>query len=79
MLLGLEDTGSRMGRLGGSMIVRDEVVSIEEHLSRIRAVTKDDVARVYERIFTAPRTVAAVGPFDESEPALGKAVAHTRA
>jgi predicted Zn-dependent peptidase len=79
MLLGLEDTGSRMGRLGGSMIVRDEVVSIEEHLSRIRAVTKDDVARVFDRIFTAPRTVAAVGPFDESEPALGKAVAHTRA
>jgi predicted Zn-dependent peptidase len=77
MLLGLEDTGRRMGRLGGGMIVRDEVVSIEEHLSRIRAVTRDEVTAVLRRVFTGPRTVAAVGPFDESEPALDHAVAHS--
>ena len=46
MLLGLEDTGSRMARLGGSMIVRGEVTSIDDHVERIRAVTLDDVARV---------------------------------
>jgi len=78
MLLGLEDSGSRMGRLGGSMIARDEVISIDEHISRIRAVTHDEVTNVFRRIFAAPRTVAAVGPFDESEPALAKAVAHAR-
>jgi predicted Zn-dependent peptidase len=76
MLLSLEDTGSRMGRLGGSMIARDEVISIADHLARIRAVSIDDVARVFRRVFTGPRTVAAVGPFDESEPALTAAVAH---
>jgi predicted Zn-dependent peptidase len=78
MLLGLEDTGSRMGRLGGNMTVRDEVTSIETHLDRIRAVTIDDVFRVLQRVFRSPRTVAAVGPFDGDEPALRAAVGHTR-
>jgi len=77
-LLGLEDSGSRMGRLGGGLTSRDEVISVDEHLARIRAVTIEDVTRVLRRVFTAPRTVAAVGPFDESEPALVRAVAHAR-
>ena len=75
MLLGLEDSGSRMGRLGGSLIVRGEVTSIDEHVERIRAVTRDDVARVLDRIFTGPRTVAAVGPFDADDPRLAATVA----
>jgi predicted Zn-dependent peptidase len=75
-LLGLEDSGSRMGRLGGGLTTRDEVTSIDEHLARIRAVSIDDVTRVLRRVFAGPRTVAAVGPFDESEPALVTAVAH---
>jgi predicted Zn-dependent peptidase len=78
MLLGLEDSGSRMGRLGGSMVVRDDVISIASHLAHIKAVTIEDVDRVLHRIFTGPRTIAAVGPFDESDPALVAAVAHTR-
>jgi predicted Zn-dependent peptidase len=73
-LLGLEDTGSRMGRLGGGMMARDEVIPLDEHLAQIRAVTVDDVTRVLHRIFTAPRTVAAVGPFDEDEPTIVAAV-----
>jgi predicted Zn-dependent peptidase len=75
MLLGLEDSGSRMARLGGSMIVRGEVTSISEHVERIRAVTLDDVHRVLDRVFTAPRTVAAVGPFEADDPRLAATVA----
>lgn len=75
MLLGLEDSGSRMARLGGSMIVRGEVTSITEHVERIRAVTRDDVKKVLERVFTGPRTVAAVGPFDPDDPRLAATVA----
>lgn len=74
LLLGLEDSGSRMGRLGGSMIVRGEVLSIAEHLDRIRSVTIDDVSNVVHRVFDAPRTVAAVGPFDADAPALSGAI-----
>ena len=54
MLLGLEDTGSRMARLGSGEISRDEVISIDEHLARIRAVTVDDVHRVLQPVLAAP-------------------------
>lgn len=75
MLLGLEDTGSRMGRLGGSMLARGEVISVDEHLARIRAVTVDDVRRVLQRVFAAPRTIAAVGPFPGDGAELSAALA----
>jgi predicted Zn-dependent peptidase len=70
MLLGLEDSGSRMGRLGTGLATRDEVVSVDEHVRRIRAVTRDDVARVLHRIIDGPRAVAAVGPLGAGSPAL---------
>ena len=64
MLLGLEDTASRMARLGGSESSRDEVISIDEHLARIRAVSVDDVHRVIRRVLEAPRSSVIVGPLD---------------
>jgi predicted Zn-dependent peptidase len=70
LILGLEDSASRMGRLGSGEAVRGEVVSIEEHVRRIDAVDLEDVARVASRVLAGPRTVAAVGPFDEDHPAL---------
>ena len=39
MLLGLEDSGSRMGRLGRSLMQRDRITPIDEHVARLRAVT----------------------------------------
>jgi len=65
MMLGLEDSGSRMGRLGSSETVRGFVTSVDEHLERVGAVTVEDVRRVAERVLGGPRTLAAVGPFDE--------------
>ena len=70
MLLGLEDSGSRMARLGSGLIARDDVISVDEHVRRIRAVTRDDVAAVLHRIFDGPRAVAAVGPLGEGNSAL---------
>jgi predicted Zn-dependent peptidase len=62
MLLGLEDSGSRMARLGSSVIARGEVTPIDEHVARIRAVTRDDVERVIQRVFATRPTTAVVGP-----------------
>ncbi len=70
MLLGLEDSGSRMARLGSGVSTRDEVISVDEHLRRIRAVTRDDVSRVLHRVFDGPRAVAAVGPLGGGSVAL---------
>ena len=67
MLLGLEDSGGRMGRLGRNLMQRDSLTTIDEHVARIRAVTVDDVARVLHRVLDGPRALAAVGPFDREE------------
>ena len=70
LLLGLEDTGSRMVRLGSSETSRDEVIPVEEHLARIRAVTPDDVHRVLRRVFGGAHTSVVVGPFADGVPQL---------
>ena len=67
MLLGLEDSGGRMGRLGRSLMQRDRITTIDEHVARIRAVTIADVSRVLHRVLDGPRALAAVGPFDADQ------------
>jgi predicted Zn-dependent peptidase len=74
MLLGLEDSGSRMSRLGTAIATRDAVTSVDEHIRRIRAVTTADVAAVIDRIFNGPRAVSAVGPLGGGNPALDRFV-----
>ena len=64
MLLGLEDTGGRMGRLGRSLMQRDAITTIDEHIARLRAVTAEDAHRVLQQVLGAPRVLAAVGPFE---------------
>ena len=66
LVLGLEDTGSRMSRIGKAELVYGELLSVDEILARIDAVTLDDVAAVSADLLTAPPTLAVVGPFDES-------------
>lgn len=70
LLLSLEDSGSRMSRLGVGEAIRGEVVSVDEQVRRIEAVGLDDVHRVLSRVLAGPRTVAAVGPFGDDHPAL---------
>ena len=62
--LGLEDSGSRMARLGRMLLSTGSVVSIDEQLDRIRAVTVDEVDALLRRLLDGPRSVAAVGPVD---------------
>jgi predicted Zn-dependent peptidase len=64
LVLGLEDTGSRLGRLGGLMSALGRVVSVEEDLELLAGVTVDDVRRAADRVLAGPRSVAVVGPLD---------------
>ena len=66
LLLNLEDSGSRMGRLARGELAAGEALTVDEQVERIRAVTLDDAHRVVRRILNGPRSLAAVGPFDES-------------
>jgi predicted Zn-dependent peptidase len=70
LVLGLEDSASRMSRLGSGEAIRGEVVPIDEHIRRIEAVGLDDAARVAARVLEGARTVAAVGPFDDDHAAF---------
>jgi predicted Zn-dependent peptidase len=62
MVLGLEDSGARMSRLGKSELVYDELLSIDEVMARIDAVTLDEVRELAAEIFTQPEVLAVVGP-----------------
>lgn len=65
LVLGLEDSGSRMSRLGKAELVHGELLSLEESLERIRAVTADDVRDLAADLAARPRSVVRVGPFGD--------------
>jgi predicted Zn-dependent peptidase len=62
LVLGLEDSASRMTRLGKSELVDDELLSIDEVLARIDGVTLDDVRVLAQALFAQPEILAVVGP-----------------
>jgi predicted Zn-dependent peptidase len=66
-VLGLEDTGSRMSRIAKSELVHPELPSISELLTRIEAVSLDDVRVVAKELWDAPPTLAILGPFDDPD------------
>lgn len=62
LVLGLEDSASRMMRLGKAELVYSDVLGIDEVMARIDAVTLDDVRAVAHDVFTRPELLAVVGP-----------------
>jgi predicted Zn-dependent peptidase len=65
LVLSLEDTPSRMSRIGRSQLIHGQVMTLDELVQRTADVTAADLRRVIERVLTGPRTLAVVGPFDE--------------
>jgi predicted Zn-dependent peptidase len=65
LVLGMEDTGSRMTRLGKAELVYGEYLTMDDVLARIEAVTADQVRSVAAELAGRPRSLAVVGPFDE--------------
>src|SRR5262245_2023013 len=65
-VLGLEDMGSRMARLGALLTTTGRVRPVAEQLDRWRAVTVADVDRVIGRVLDEPRSLAVVGPVSEA-------------
>jgi predicted Zn-dependent peptidase len=64
LVLGLEDTGSRMSRLGKAELVHGEYLGLDLALDRIRAVTAADVQSLAVDLSSRDLTLAVVGPFD---------------
>ncbi|WP_181310562.1 M16 family metallopeptidase [Nocardioides campestrisoli] len=62
LVLGLEDSGARMSRLGKAELVYGELLSIDEVLARVEAVTLAEVRALAAELFTQPEVLAVVGP-----------------
>jgi predicted Zn-dependent peptidase len=59
--LALEDSDTRMSRLGRSELTLGEFVDLDESLRRIALVTRDDVRELAEEFAARPFSIAAVG------------------
>jgi predicted Zn-dependent peptidase len=83
LLLSLESTSNRMSRLGKALITDTQLVSLEETLRRVRAVTEEDVADAARKLFAPARLSAAgIGPrearFRRAVRRVNPALAETR-
>jgi predicted Zn-dependent peptidase len=67
LVLGLEDTGSRMSRIGKSELVYGDLLTVDEVIDRIDAVTPDDVRAVAADVLARPLSLAVSGPFDDHD------------
>ncbi|MGH2718107.1 MAG: M16 family metallopeptidase, partial [Actinomycetota bacterium] len=68
LMLGLEDSANRMSRVGRSELLRGEVITIDELVARMEAVTVADVARVAADLLRPEgRVLTIVGPVDEED------------
>jgi len=65
LVLGLEDTGSRMSRIGKAELVYGELLSVDEVINRIDGVTLEDISAMAGELLAAPPTLAVVGPFED--------------
>lgn len=74
LVLGLEDTGSRMSRIGKGELLHGDLLTVDELLGKIEAVTADDVAAVAGELLGGAPTLSVVGPF-KSEARFARAVA----
>ncbi|MCU1405393.1 MAG: Zinc protease [Glaciihabitans sp.] len=64
--LALEDSDTRMSRLGRSEITLGEFVDLDESLRRIALVTPEGVRELAEELAARPLSIAAVGTVDEN-------------
>ena len=65
LLLSLESTGSRMGRLGRALTMGVPLRSVDELVALYRSLTPADVQAVAAQFLTQKPTVAVVSPYDE--------------
>jgi predicted Zn-dependent peptidase len=67
IVLGLEDSGSRMTRIGKAELCYGDILGVDELLARVDAVTPQDVASVAAELLAQPRCLTVVGPFGEHD------------
>src|SRR5699024_7369450 len=64
LVLGMEDSGSRMSWLGRAELALGEVLSLDEQLLRSQSVTAEQVRQRAADLYQQPRHLVVVGPSD---------------
>lgn len=67
LALAMEDTNTRMIRLGRNHIFDLPHLTLDERLARIEAMTRSELADNAARTLAGPRVMGAVGPFESEE------------
>ena len=67
LALSMEETNSRMIRLGRHELTGVRHLSLDETVAAIEGVTCDEVHEVAQEVFSSPRVLGAVGPFGVSD------------
>ncbi|NEA51267.1 pitrilysin family protein, partial [Streptomyces sp. SID10815] len=68
-VLGLEDTGALMNRIGKSELCWGEQISVDDMLARIAAVTPDEVRAVARDILGQRPSLSVIGPLKDKQAA----------
>jgi predicted Zn-dependent peptidase len=67
LALSLEDSGSRMNRLGRNELTRMEHLSVDDIVAKVEAVDLDSALAVAKDVYAGPYVLGAVGPFDADD------------
>ena len=67
LVLGLEDSGSRMSRIGKGELVYGDILEVDDLIARIDAVTPEDVRQVAADLCGQPLSLGAIGPFGDHD------------
>jgi predicted Zn-dependent peptidase len=67
LVLGLEDTGSRMSRLGKGELLYGDVLTVDQVLAKVDAVSPDDVRAVAAEVLANPLSLAVIGAFEDHD------------
>jgi len=67
LVLGLEDTGSRMTRLGKGELLYNELLTVDQLLSKVDAVSVEQVRDAAADLLARPMSLAVIGPFEDRD------------
>ena len=66
-IMALEDTSSRMSRIGRALTTGAPLLSLDAIMESIDTVTAEDVAEAADVLLAGPTSLAVVGPLSESD------------
>ena len=67
LALSLEDSGSRMNRLGRNELTGIEHLSVDDIVAKVESVDLDQALEVARSVYAGPYVLGAVGPFDSDD------------